>query len=168
MEDRRQRFRKGLNYIYIPYYDALCEILPEDWQPITGGRSIAWQNKLFAQGRTSPGDKVTDARGGESAHNYGCASDWTRWTPDGEPIWIRADDSKWLDDPEWNIYLKAVEDLGLRSGSEFDDPMHNEIRIAVPWRTIATIFYDRGMPAALASIQAAMISIKKDRPDEIH
>jgi len=40
-----------------------------------GFRSIEEQNKIFAQGRTTPGRVVTQARGGESNHNYGMAVD---------------------------------------------------------------------------------------------
>ncbi len=38
-------------------------------------RSVAEQNKLYAKGRTLPGKIVTNARGGESFHNYGVAFD---------------------------------------------------------------------------------------------
>ena len=38
-------------------------------------RTIAEQNELFAQGRTKPGKKVTNAKGGQSYHNYGLAFD---------------------------------------------------------------------------------------------
>jgi peptidoglycan LD-endopeptidase CwlK len=34
------------------------------------------QNALYAQGRTAPGRIVTNAKGGESFHNYGCAFDF--------------------------------------------------------------------------------------------
>lgn len=39
-------------------------------------RSIAEQNKLYAQGRTTPGKIVTNAKGGESYHNYRLAFDF--------------------------------------------------------------------------------------------
>lgn len=38
-------------------------------------RTIAEQNALYAQGRTKPGAIVTNARGGQSNHNYGVAVD---------------------------------------------------------------------------------------------
>ncbi len=41
-----------------------------------GFRSIEEQNKLYAQGRTTPGKIVTNAKGGESYHNWGCAVDF--------------------------------------------------------------------------------------------
>jgi len=38
-------------------------------------RSIAEQNKLYAQGRTTPGAIVTKAKGGQSFHNFKVAFD---------------------------------------------------------------------------------------------
>lgn len=38
-------------------------------------RTIAEQNDLYAQGRTKPGKVVTNAKGGQSYHNYGLAFD---------------------------------------------------------------------------------------------
>ncbi len=38
-------------------------------------RTFAEQNALYAQGRTSAGPKVTNAKGGQSWHNYGLAID---------------------------------------------------------------------------------------------
>jgi len=40
-----------------------------------GFRSNAEQTKLYSQGRTTPGKIVTNARAGQSAHNYGLAVD---------------------------------------------------------------------------------------------
>lgn len=40
-----------------------------------GLRTFAEQDALYAQGRTKPGKKVTNAKGGQSIHNYGLAFD---------------------------------------------------------------------------------------------
>ncbi len=40
-----------------------------------GFRSFERQNELYAQGRTKSGNIVTNAKGGQSNHNYGCAID---------------------------------------------------------------------------------------------
>lgn len=40
-----------------------------------GLRTYEEQNKLYAQGRTKPGNRVTNARGGQSNHNFGLAVD---------------------------------------------------------------------------------------------
>lgn len=160
--DRRSRIRASLAGIYIPFYDKLCVSLPEEWQPYSGIRSFASQDMLYAAGRRQDADGVwhiidqkvivTNAKAGESAHNYGCATDWTRWTLDDEPIWMKKED------PEWQNFIDAVSSTGLRPGAEFGDVDHAELKIAVPWTTIATIFRDRSMSGALASIQAALCS----------
>jgi len=41
-----------------------------------GYRSHAEQTALYARGRTAPGRKVTNAKAGQSYHNYGRAIDW--------------------------------------------------------------------------------------------
>lgn len=63
-----------------------------------GLRTIAEQDALYAQGRTTPGNIVTNAMGGTSFHNYGLAidlvemvnndtiADWTYDTSKLKPI----------------------------------------------------------------------------------
>jgi peptidoglycan L-alanyl-D-glutamate endopeptidase CwlK len=43
---------------------------------VQGLRTIEEQNALYAQGRTMPGAIVTNAKGGQSFHNYGLAFDF--------------------------------------------------------------------------------------------
>lgn len=57
-----------------------------------GTRTYQEQRILFDQGRITPGPKVTNARGGQSAHNFGLAVDFARdvdprpgLQPDWEP-----------------------------------------------------------------------------------
>lgn len=42
---------------------------------ISGTRTFAEQDALYAQGRTKPGKIVTKAKAGQSNHNFGCACD---------------------------------------------------------------------------------------------
>jgi peptidoglycan L-alanyl-D-glutamate endopeptidase CwlK len=42
---------------------------------LSGLRTYAEQDEFYAQGRTAPGPKVTNARGGYSNHNFGIAFD---------------------------------------------------------------------------------------------
>lgn len=58
-----------------------------------GWRSSDEQNALYAQGRTMPGHIVTNAKAGQSAHNFGLAIDVVAlrnakcvWAP-GDPLW---------------------------------------------------------------------------------
>jgi peptidoglycan L-alanyl-D-glutamate endopeptidase CwlK len=58
-------------------------------------RTIAEQEALYAEGRTAPGNVVTDAQGGTSWHNFGLAVDVAPLTPQGvdwntsHPVWQR-------------------------------------------------------------------------------
>ena len=49
-------------------------------------RDAEWQAALYAQGRTHPGPIVTDAKPGESFHQYRVAFDWCLLV-DGKPVW---------------------------------------------------------------------------------
>lgn len=42
---------------------------------VSGLRTADEQNALYAQGRTAPGSRVTNAKAGQSMHNYGLAVD---------------------------------------------------------------------------------------------
>jgi hypothetical protein len=54
-----------------------------------GFRSVAEQDYLYAQGRTRPGKVVTNAKGGESFHNYGVAVDIV-FVKNGNPSWAES------------------------------------------------------------------------------
>src|ERR1700704_435919 len=51
---------------------------------ISGLRTYAEQDALYAQGRTQSGPKVTKARGGYSWHNFGMAFDVGIFSADGK------------------------------------------------------------------------------------
>jgi hypothetical protein len=53
---------------------------------VQGLRTFAEQDDLYAKGRTTPGPIVTQARGGESNHNFGLAVDLCPFT-NGTPDW---------------------------------------------------------------------------------
>jgi D-alanyl-D-alanine dipeptidase len=53
---------------------------------VQGLRTFAEQDALFAQGRTKPGQVVTNAKGGQSNHNYGLAVDLCPFV-NGKPQW---------------------------------------------------------------------------------
>lgn len=50
-------------------------------------RTVAEQDALYAQGRSSPGKIVTNAKGGQSYHNYGLAIDLVELNKDGSVNW---------------------------------------------------------------------------------
>lgn len=68
---------------------AECEERGLSFGLFEGFRSWERQAELYAQGRTKPGDRVTNARPGESYHQYGCAVDLVlqrnkKWTWEGK------------------------------------------------------------------------------------
>lgn len=57
-----------------------------------GFRTFERQNELYASGRTKPGPIVTNAKGGQSLHNYGVAFDIVIegvWYDTRSPLWAR-------------------------------------------------------------------------------
>ena len=53
---------------------------------VQGLRTFQEQNELYKQGRTKPGQVVTNAKGGQSNHNYGLAVDLCPFV-NGKPVW---------------------------------------------------------------------------------
>ena len=69
-------------------------------------RTFAEQDALYAQGRTKPGQIVTNAKGGWSYHNYGIAFDFVFKTAQGNWTW---------NSTQW----EAVAKLGIKNGWEW-------------------------------------------------
>ena len=59
-------------------------------------RDNEYQDHLYAQGRTRPGNKVTKAKGGQSAHNYRVAFDFVPLDVFGRADWNNLDAFKKL------------------------------------------------------------------------
>jgi len=99
---------------------------------ISGLRTYAEQNALYAQGRTAPGSIVTNARGGYSNHNFGLAFD----------IGIFSG-SKYLEEsPLYAAVAPIALDLGLDWGGSWkilQDLPHYQLRPA----------WAKGMPESL-------------------
>ena len=72
---------------------------------ISGTRSYTEQDALHAQGRTAPGTRVTNARGGHSNHNFGIAFDVGVF-----------EGNKYLGE---SVKYKAVGALGMELGLEW-------------------------------------------------
>lgn len=88
----------------------LAAVLPFPFRVTQGLRTWPEQDALYAQGRTLPGAVVTEARGGQSWHNFGCAVDLVPMTP--QPDWN-------VMHPVWQQMVAAGKELGLYSGSDF-------------------------------------------------
>ncbi|WP_128104225.1 M15 family metallopeptidase [Paenibacillus sp. DCT19] len=84
-----------------------------------GYRSIEEQDALFDQGRTGTGNIVTNARGGESYHNYGLAIDFALRTPQGEIVWDMERDDNGNGEPDWMEVVALAKDLGFTWGGDW-------------------------------------------------
>ncbi|MCK6203919.1 M15 family metallopeptidase [Bacillus infantis] len=76
-----------------------------------GLRTIEEQNALYAQGRTKPGPKVTNARGGTSYHNFGLAFDFAILEASGN--------INWNVDKRWKRVGAIGESMGLEWGGRW-------------------------------------------------
>ncbi|EFS02344.1 L-alanyl-D-glutamate peptidase [Listeria seeligeri FSL S4-171] len=93
-----------------------------------GYRSTAEQNALYAQGRTKPGAIVTNAKGGQSNHNFGVAVDLCLYTSDGKDVIWESTTSR------WKKVVAAMKAEGFKWGGDwktFKDYPHFELCDAV-------------------------------------
>lgn len=121
ISDLRPFFRIKVNQFLMTAGDAGLDILI-----YCTLRDNEEQAHLYAMGRTQPGKIVTNAKPGESAHNYGLAFD-------GAPL-IQGRIA-WDDHPHWAIYGQIALETGLEwagTWKSFQEFPH----IQVPyWRT---------------------------------
>ena len=107
---------------------------------ITGGsRTFAEQNELFARGRTKPGKKVTNARGGQSNHNFKIAWDFGVLRSNGS---VDMDDS-----PRIKQAAIIAEGIGLEWGgrwTRFVDENHLQYRTRLSLGDMQARFAARG------------------------
>lgn len=88
-----------------------------------GYRSIKEQNSLYAIGRTVNGKKVTNAKGGQSYHNYGLAIDFVLLSNDGNT-------ALWTVNNKWREVAAIGKSLGFKWGGDwtsFKDYPHLEM-----------------------------------------
>ncbi len=86
-----------------------------------GFRTVAEQQRLYAQSRTAPGPRVTDRDGvlNKSNHQSGRACDCTFIDHDtGKPTW----DLRY----PWAAYGACVEAVGLKWGGRAAGPLHDQ------------------------------------------
>jgi len=75
----------------------------------SGYRSWHEQDALYARGRTAPGPIITNARGGQSWHNFGLAADYV-FVVKGRVTW----------DGPWDRFGGIAVECGLEWGGNFE------------------------------------------------
>lgn len=147
----------NLNLLYPPFQNRVASLLEvlQTRQPfkITSGfRSEYEQSKLYAQGRTQPGPKVTNAKWGSSFHNFGLACDLVALV-DGKPSWA-SEHYAWLG--------PACKEVGLRWGGDFKsivDLPHVEFPLDTLGLTLADlrkVYAKDGLPGVWKLLDAAL------------
>ena len=115
-------------------------------------RTIEEQNELYSQGRTKLYDKngkrlgkVTQAKGGESIHNYHLAFDIVLlYDKNGDGTFETA---SWTIDEHWDRVVSYFKSKGYEWGGDwksFKDKPHFEKNFGFDWKTLKSRF-DRGI-----------------------
>ena len=84
-----------------------------------GFRSSNDQDQLYEKGRTKEGNIVTNAKGGESYHNYGLAIDFAIKTASGNVVWDMEYDQNENGKADWNEVVKIAKSLGFQWGGDW-------------------------------------------------
>jgi len=133
-----------------------------------GLRTFAEQNALYEQGRTKPGNIVTNARGGYSNHNFGVAIDFALLTNDGRAVsWDTKLDGNRNGKADWNEVVTLAKALGFTWGGDwktFLDLPHFEMTFG-----LSTAQYRAGKCPTQAQTDAimALINPKQEAVDVI-
>lgn len=125
IDSNSQNIISSLDESMKPYARAFLEAAGAAGLKLTltqGYRSKEYQERLYEQGRTTPGAVVTNAKPGLSKHNFGVAIDVAPLNEQGNPYWPN-------DEKLWEQIGQIGESVGLKWGgrwSKFKDRPHFE------------------------------------------
>jgi len=145
LESQLVRTRRNLQTLD-PRFRPLAEAFIVRVEQRTGERVLVHQARrtwpeqavLFAQGRTTPGKKVTNAEPGESYHNYGLAFDYCFLNSDGSPNW----------NVPWEMAAQLALPLGLDPGALWPHQDLPHIGLVVAhWSALKRVAPDGFLPA---------------------
>ena len=124
----REEVRKLVDYVNREVLTSNVKML------VTQGlRTFEEQEKLFNQR-----PKVTNAKGGQSIHNYGLAFDFCL-VQGGRTIWDVAKDFDGDKVPDWMEVVKVFKDAGYKWGGDFKsivDKPHFEKTFGKTWQQL--------------------------------
>lgn len=121
-------------------YSEAVKLTPVGVHPVVDQtlRTFEESNALYAKGRTAPGEIVTNAKAGQSYHNYGLALDFH--------LQVDGKDS-WKVDENWMIVVNCFEKFGFTWGGNFPgsfkDYPHLENRLGYNWRDLLALQNDK-------------------------
>ena len=113
-------------------YNEAVKVTPVGVHPFVTQtlRTFQESNDLYAKGRTKPGSIVTNAKAGQSYHNYGLALDFVNQV-NGV--------AKWTVDKNWLKVVEVFKKHGFKWGGDFKsipDAPHFEYTLGYNWRQL--------------------------------
>lgn len=117
--DKLNLLHPKLRDIAIACYNQACQATPKGVHPyiVQTYRTFAESTALYNQGRTTPGEIVTNAKAGQSWHNWALALDFG--------LIINGKISYNVDD-NWMIVVKIFEAKGFNWGGYFPKGFHDD------------------------------------------
>lgn len=105
-------------------------------------RTIDEQNDIYAQGRTKPGKIVSNAKGGQSIHNYGLAFDIViLYDKDGNGT---LETASWDEDKYWMQVVNCFKSKGWSWGGDFksiyDSPHFEKTFNYKDWKPLKELY----------------------------
>lgn len=112
-----KNWQEGLDKEFADKISALIFVVEQasgrKWIVTSALRTISSQNALYAQGRTIDGKVVTNAKGGQSAHNFAMAVDLCPLKKNGKECdWGYPKDG-------WKVMADLAVGMGLTAGYYF-------------------------------------------------
>ncbi|GGN99535.1 hypothetical protein GCM10010969_19720 [Saccharibacillus kuerlensis] len=113
----------------------------------SGFRSSEEQDRLYRQGRENSGNIVTNARGGQSYHNFGLAIDFALRDGSGNIVWDMEMDRNGSGRSDWMEVVELAKALGFDWGGDwenFRDYPHLQIDFGYTIRQLQNGKYPKG------------------------
>lgn len=133
---RLQLFHPSIREDAIQAYNESVKATPVGVHPVIVQtlRTFEEQDLLYQKGRTRPGPKVTNAKPGQSYHNYALALDFCLLI-NGKLVWVVND--------YWMIVVNIYKSHGFDWGgdwSKFKDFPHLENTFGHHWRDLLALY----------------------------
>lgn len=137
-----------INKVHPKLRPELTKIIEEIQTKLTGSatirltqglRTFAYQDQLYAQGRTTKGSIVTNARAGSSYHNYGLAVDFCLIIDGKTMSYNEIKDFDGDKVADWAEVVKIFKSYGWFWGGDFKtirDSPHFEKTFGKTWKTL--------------------------------
>lgn len=111
--DQINTLHPKLRAIALQAYNEAVQATPVGVHPIItqGYRTFEESDKLYQQGRTTPGEIVSNAKAGQSWHNYALAIDFALIV-NGKTIWDQ-------NNPHWMTVVDTFKRHGFTWGGDF-------------------------------------------------